>query len=57
MSSYNDRTPLGHWYSHSYDCIKNGSIDGTDEKPHDKGLVRALKYNCIITQILLILYR
>jgi U11/U12 small nuclear ribonucleoprotein SNRNP35 len=26
----------------NYDPIKVGSIDGTDEKPHDRGLIRAL---------------
>lgn len=28
-----------------YDPIMAGSIDGTDEKPHDHGIVRALQSN------------
>jgi len=42
-----DRSPKHpryiNWFCQEYDPIKNGSIDGTDTKPHDRGLVRALK--------------
>lgn len=48
MFKNSNNSSLGHWYSHSYDCIKNGSIDGTDITPHDHALVRALRYDCII---------
>lgn len=30
----------------TYDPIVAGSIDGTDTKPHDNGIVRALYANC-----------
>jgi len=35
------------WYPKTivYDAIKAGSIDGTDNEPHDAGIVRALNSN------------
>ena len=33
-----------------YDPLKAGSIDGTDDKPHDHGIVRALKSDCRYTR-------
>ena len=35
-----DWTP---YFTHSYDPLMAGSIDGTDEIPHDHGVVRAMK--------------
>mmetsp|Transcript_17445 Transcript_17445/g.25465 ORF Transcript_17445/g.25465 Transcript_17445/m.25465 type:complete len:208 (-) Transcript_17445:116-739(-) len=43
MADNNKRTRMTYWYSKNYDPIKNGSIDGTDAKPHDRALLRALR--------------
>ena len=31
------------WFAEDYHPIRNGSIDGTDVIPHDKGLIRAMR--------------
>jgi len=31
------------WFANEYEPIKNGSIDGTDGRPHDRALIRAAR--------------
>ena len=33
-------------FARRYDPLKCGSIDGTDDSAHDKGVIRALKADC-----------
>lgn len=35
----------------NYDPLRAGSIDGTGTLPHDRGIIRAMKSNCMATII------
>lgn len=42
-----DRKPINQpWWAKIYHPIIAGSIDGTDTKPHDRAIQRALEANC-----------
>ena len=47
-----DEEPWEQWWAPTaleygeYNPLMAGSIDGTDTKPHDRGIVRAMKANC-----------